>query len=73
MSKEDQIPSGYTRDAELYRLYFAWHKDRYGKEPSSQMAIVCCDWARHVLENPPAEYLINWSRLRDEEINHPLT
>ena len=57
----EYIPSGYARDRELFDLFREWNKNRYGTEPSSQQAILCCDWARHILSNPPPKWIENGS------------
>ena len=60
MTSQD-IPSRYLADRDLFMSYRAWHKNRYGTEPSSQQAILCCDWARHILSNPPPKWIENGS------------
>ncbi len=52
MQQED-IDSRYLADKELFLSYRRWHMNRYGTEPSSQQSILCCDWANHILNNPP--------------------
>jgi len=53
MTVTDYIPSRYQRDRELFETYWEWHKDRYGTEPTTQQSLLCCDWALHLLNNPP--------------------
>ncbi len=48
--------SEYAKNRELYDLLKEWSKERRQAYPNTQHAIAYCDFARHVLNNPPKQW-----------------
>jgi hypothetical protein len=39
------MQSGYTPHRELYDFLYSWYDKKHGRQPSTQIAILLCDFA----------------------------
>ena len=52
--------SEYAKNRELYDLFREW-SEGLGNYPNTQHAVAYCDFARHVLNNPPKQWTVTGS------------
>lgn len=44
MNSQDPMLSGYTQHREMYDFLRDWYYNRHGREPTTQLSILLCDF-----------------------------